>query len=143
MIHKANSDNSLQPGPSLETIRDQHRHILELFERYLATPADSRRAIVDEILQRLMSHLKSEESQFYITLRQTGPRGVGLVEAALSEHEEITAMIEEIQNSETDDDQALDEFFEDMMQTVRMHFEVEEREMFPIKPDLQMRPDHS
>ena len=101
MIHKANSDKSSQPGPILETIRDQHRHIVELFERYLATPADSRRAIVDEILQRLTSHLQSEESQFYTALRQTGPRGEGLVEAALSEHEEIIAMIEEIQNSET------------------------------------------
>ena len=94
MIHKANSDKSSQPGPILETIRDQHRHIVELFERYLATPADSRRTIVDEILQRLTSHLQSEESQFYTALRQTGPRGEGLVEAALSEHEEIIAMIE-------------------------------------------------
>jgi hemerythrin len=41
-------------------------------------------------------------------------------------------MMSELQGSETDDDQALDEFFEDMMQTVRGHFAAEERDMFPL-----------
>ena len=36
-------------------------------------------------------------------------------------------MMEELRGSETDDDQALDEFFEDMMQTVHVHFLTEER----------------
>jgi hemerythrin superfamily protein len=37
-----------------------------------------------------------------------------------------------LQQSETDDDQALDEFFEGMMQTVRAHFVTEERDLFPL-----------
>ena len=51
---------------------------------------------------------------------------------ALLEHDEVKAMMSELQQSETDDDQDLDEFFEDMMQTVRAHFLAEERDMFPL-----------
>ena len=41
-------------------------------------------------------------------------------------------MISTLQQSEADDDQAWDEFFEDMMQTVLVDFETEERDLFPL-----------
>jgi len=41
-------------------------------------------------------------------------------------------MILTLQQSEADDDQALDEFFEDMMQTVQAHFMREERDLLPL-----------
>lgn len=40
-------------------------------------------------------------------------------------------MILELQQSEADDDQALDEFFEDIMQSVRALFIFEERDLLP------------
>ncbi len=48
------------------------------------------------------------------------------------ENEEIKAMILELQHSEGDDDQAQDEFFEDMMQSVRVLFMTEERDLLPL-----------
>jgi hemerythrin-like domain-containing protein len=54
------------------------------------------------------------------------------VEQLLVEHEEIKAMIDELQQAENDDDESLDAFFEDMMQTVRAHFIAEERDLFPL-----------
>jgi hypothetical protein len=41
-------------------------------------------------------------------------------------------MILELQQSEGDDDQAFDEFFEDMMQSVRALFISEERNLLPL-----------
>jgi hypothetical protein len=41
-------------------------------------------------------------------------------------------MIHELQQLETDDDQGLDEFFEDMIQTVRGLFVTEERDLLPL-----------
>ncbi len=41
-------------------------------------------------------------------------------------------MICELQREETDDDESMDEFFEDMMQTVSGHFGVEERDLLPL-----------
>ena len=48
------------------------------------------------------------------------------------ENEEIKAMILELQHSEGDDDQAQDEFFEHMMQSVRVLFMIEERDLLPL-----------
>lgn len=48
------------------------------------------------------------------------------------EGEGIKAMILELQHSEGDDDQARDEFFEDMMQSVRVLFMTEERDLLPL-----------
>lgn len=41
-------------------------------------------------------------------------------------------MILELQHSEGDDDQARDEFFEDMMQSTRILFMTEERDLLPL-----------
>lgn len=115
-----------------KTVHDDHRHILALFQLYLNAPADSRQAIVDQILQLLASHLQREEELMYADIRNASEQGRRIVQEALLEHDEVKAMMSELQQSETDDDQDLDEFFEDMMQTVRAHFLVEERDMFPL-----------
>jgi hypothetical protein len=41
-------------------------------------------------------------------------------------------MILALQQSEGDDDQATDEFFEDMMQSIRTLFMIEERDLLPL-----------
>ena len=41
-------------------------------------------------------------------------------------------MILQLQQTEGDDDQARDEFFEDMMQSVRVLFMTEERDLLPL-----------
>jgi hemerythrin superfamily protein len=113
-------------------IKDDHTQILALFQLYLGTPADSRQAIVGQILDRLTLHLKMEEELLFQKIRKSGPESMRLVGDAEMEHEEVRAMIHELQQSETDDDQAVDEFFEDMMQTVRTQFVTEERDLLPL-----------
>ena len=106
----------------------EHRRRSQL---YRATPADSRQSYVEQILQRLSDHFHMEE-RLTEDLRLHGDEGRILVEQLLVEHEEIKAMIDELQQAENDDDESLDAFFEDMMQTVRAHFIAEERDLFPL-----------
>lgn len=124
--------SSLGASDVQKTVRDEHRHILALFQLYLTAEPDARKPIVDQILDQLASHFQAEEALLYREIRSGGEQGRHLVEEALLEHDEVKAMMTELQQAETHDDQALDEFFEDMMRTVRAHFLTEERDMFPL-----------
>ena len=132
MIPKGDSGTSVGASDVQKSVRDQHRHILTLFQLYLNAEADARKPIVDQILDQLASHFQAEEALLYIGIRSGSEQGRHLVQEALLEHDEVKAMMTELKQAETDDDQALDEFFEDMMQTVRAHFLIEERDMFPL-----------
>ncbi|MBA2486628.1 MAG: hemerythrin domain-containing protein [Nitrospira sp.] len=139
MTPEKNSGTFVPAGDIRKLVRDDHRHILALYQLYLNAPTDSRHAVVDQILHQLASHLQMEEELLYGEVRNCGEQGRRFVQEALLEHDEVKAMMSELQQSETDDDQALDEFFEDMMQTVRAHFMAEERDMFPL---VEVLPPH-
>jgi hemerythrin superfamily protein len=122
-------------SPSVDigrVVQDNHRQILGMFDLYLSSPPDSRQPFVEQILNQLGSHLEMEENLLFQKVRKSGPEGRKLIEDAEVEHEEFKAMIQTLQQSEGDDDQALDECFEDMMQTVRAHFVIEERDLLPL-----------
>jgi hypothetical protein len=124
------------PGTSSATnfrqaVKDDQRKIRDLFGVYLGSPSDSRQSIVEQILHQLDLHLELEASLFS-QIRKSGTQGRKVVDVAEHEYEEIKAMILTLQQSEADDDQALDEFFEDMMQTVQAHFMREERDLLPL-----------
>ena len=128
------ANTQLKPGTNetgIRTLRDDHRKILALFQLYLAISQDSRRATVDQILELLEEHFRKEEALLTARVPPHADRKHELVAHVLREHAEVRAMMEELRGSETDDDQALDEFFEDMMQTVHVHFLTEERDLFP------------
>ena len=112
-------------------VKEDHERILGLFHLYLGSPSDSRQAIVEDILHQLASQLERQERLFQ-EIRKSGPQGGQLVVDAELEHENIKVMMLELQQSETDDDQALDEFFEDMMQSVQTLFMIEERDLLPL-----------
>jgi hypothetical protein len=99
---------------------------------YLGSPPDSRQAIQEQILRQLASHLDTEKELLFQGIRRLGPQGLPLVEEAEVENEKIKVMILELQHTEGDDDQARDEFFEDMMHSVRALFMTEERDLLPL-----------
>ena len=116
-------------------VKEDQRTILELFDRYFGTPADSREAVVQQILLRLASHLEMEETVLFQELRKVRRHGQTLIEDAEVEHEEMKNMIRELQKAESDDDQSWDELFEDMMETARLHFATEEQDLLPLIDD--------
>lgn len=128
----------MEPRPTLQETSDvikimknEHRQILALFQLYLAAEADSRQSLVDQILQRLDDHFEWEETLFNDDVR-IREQGASVIRRILLDHEEVKAMMTEFRHAETDDDESMDQFFEDMMQTVRVHFHAEERDLIPL-----------
>lgn len=120
------------PTEITRRVKEGHARILALFQQYLATPPDVREALVEHIIQALASQLEMEENLLFEKLRKSGSecrRRTGAIEL---EYEEVRTMVLELEHTEGDDDQALDEFFEDMMQSVRALFISEERDLFPL-----------
>ena len=125
-------ETSLPHGDISRMVKHNHMQILAMFQEYLGSPPDSRQAIQEHLLRQLASHLDTAKELLFQEIRRLGPQGRKLVGEAELENEEIQAMILELQHSEGDDDQARDEFFEDMMQSVRVLFMTEERELLPL-----------
>ena len=119
-------------GDNTRMVRHNHMQIMALFQVYLGSPPDSRQVLQEQILRQLASHLDREKELLFQEIRKLGPLGQKLVSEAELENEDIKAMILELQHSEGDDDQARDEFFEDMMQSVRVLFMTEERDLLPL-----------
>jgi len=113
-------------------VKEGHTRILALFQQYLATPPEVREALVEQIIQVLASQLEMEENLLFEKLRKSGSEGRRRTGAIELEYEEVRTMLLELEHAEGDDDQALDEFFEDMMQSVRALFISEERDLFPL-----------
>lgn len=124
--------SSAAPSDTTRRVKDDHERILALFQQYLVTPPDSRQGLVEHILHELASHLEMEENFLFEKLRMSGPEGQKRTRDTEIEHAEIKTMILEFQQAEGDDDQAWDEFFEDMMQSVRALFISEERDLLPL-----------
>lgn len=123
----------------IKLMKTDHRHILALFQVYLGTEAESRQPIVDDILQRLEDHFNWEERLFNEDSRLQH-QGHAVIRRVLLDHEEVKAMIEELRQAETDDDESMDQFFEDMMQTVHVHFDGEERDLIPLFDAMNTSP---
>ncbi len=49
-------------------VKEDHRIILELFHLYLGTPADSREAVAQQVMDRLASHLEMGETVLFQTI---------------------------------------------------------------------------
>ena len=125
-------DTSSPYGDIRRMVTHNHMQILALFQVYLDSPPDSRQALQEQILRQLTSHLDTEKPRLFREIRRLGPQGLTLVSEAEVENEDIKAMILQLQQTEGDDDQARDEFFEDMMQSVRVLFMTEERDLLPL-----------
>jgi hypothetical protein len=119
-------DTSSPSSDISRVVKDDHERIMALYRQYLDTSPDSRQAIVDELLQQLVLHL-DKGTRLFQGIRESEPQSRKFLGDIDREREKVEAMILKLQQSETDDDQALDEFFENLMQSVQVLFALEER----------------
>ena len=112
-------------------LKNHHTNIQALFRRYLGAQSHSRPALAEEILLGLQSYLAMEEDVLFEVIR-SGPYGMDLVEDDILEHEDIKAMFRQLVWSEISDGGVWEEIFQDMMQTARVHFITEERDLLPL-----------
>jgi len=116
----------------IEGVKDDHARILNLFRQFHSASEDNRRKIVDFIFQELETHFAMEEEWVYPALAESGIEGKQVAQGALAEHAAVKTAIGKLRNIESDDDDAIDQSFENMMQAVRQHFETEERSLMRL-----------
>lgn len=126
MVQSKPVDTSSPSSDIGREVKDDHERILALYRLYRDSPPDSRRAIVDELLHHIALHLE-KGTRLFQGIRESEPQGRKFLGDAEREHEKVNAMILTLQQSETDDDQALDDFFENLMQSVQVLFTFEKR----------------
>ncbi len=126
------NESSSSHDDLIRMVRYNHTQIMALFQAYLNSAPDSRQAIQEQILQQLASHLDREKDLLFQKILSSGLEEQRMVREAEVEREGIKARILELQHTEGDDDQARDEVFEDMMQSVQVLFMTEERDLLPL-----------
>lgn len=104
---------SSTPADITQPVMEDHERIRTLFQQYLASQPDSRQVLVKHILRELTADLEMGEELVFSKIRKLGSESLKRPEATAVEHEEIKAMILELQQAEGDDDQERDEVFED------------------------------
>ena len=107
-------------------IKHNHMQILAMFQVYLGSLPIHGRKSRNKFFTNSLRIWTWREDLLFQEIRRLGSQGRNFVGEAELEHEEIKGMIFELQHSEGNDDQARDEFFADMMQSVRTLFMTEE-----------------
>ncbi len=115
------------PLTAIELLLDQHREVEQLFEELEDADVDERRAICDQICDKLAIHATLEEKHFYPAVR--AERTEDILLESLEEHVQIKRAIADLLDEEDDD--RLVAIARVLKETVEQHVEEEETELFP------------
>jgi hypothetical protein len=113
-----------------DLLKKQHREVESLFKQAKSAEPAERRAIVDEISEKLRHHMEIEENIFYPAVRELGTKKSDeMVPEAYEEHHVVTLVLDELPDVDLEDER-----FEAKMtvleELIEHHVEEEEKEMF-------------
>jgi len=113
---------------AIDLLKQDHRALDALFERYEQAPDGERVALAQEICQALTVHAHVEEELFYPALR--GRIEGDLLDEAEVEHESLKQLIAKLDGAQESDD-LFDAQVKVLKEYVQHHVKEEEHEMFP------------
>lgn len=120
---------------ALELLKQDHQHVKELFQQADGTQdSNERKQLFNQIETALEIHAHIEETVFYPALEEREELK-DMVAEAREEHQEVKALLEEIEDLQSDGDE-LDSKLQELQETVEHHVEEEEGEMFPKVREL-------
>jgi hypothetical protein len=115
-----------------ELLKQQHREVKELFKRFDSmSDAEERRTTMDEIAQKLQTHMMIEEEIFYPAVAESGTKKAAqeMVPEAFEEHHVVKLVVDELPDVDPEDER-----FEAKMtvlsELIDHHVQEEEKEMF-------------
>jgi len=114
---------------AVKMLKQQHREVEKLFEKFEAAKSpDRRRKVFEEIADALAVHAAIEERHFYpgVKKRQTED----LLLESVEEHLEIKRVISDLLHTEPQDD-TFDAKVKVLQEDVEHHVQEEEDELFP------------
>jgi hypothetical protein len=119
---------SRRPEDAVALIKADHAAVNELFKRYRAagkTAYKTKRSIADRVVRELSIHAAIEEQILYPAVRRSVPKGNGLVDEALSEHQQLKETLVELDKLPADDDR-FDRTMRAAIEETRHHVREEE-----------------
>ena len=113
-------------------LRKQHRDVLSLLKKALATDGGDRRELVDQICESLKLHTMLEEQIFYPAYREAvgTKKGTDRVDEAYQEHHVVDLVLDELPRVDVEDD-SFHARITVLKELVEHHVEEEQEEMFP------------
>lgn len=118
------------PDP-IAMLEEDHRRVEQLFEQY----ADGQDPMIaQQICMELKVHTTVEEQEIYPIVKSDVPEGQELEAEAEKEHEEVEALIKQVEQKGFDDP-GVPELMLKIEEGVSHHVEEEETEMFPKMRD--------
>jgi hemerythrin superfamily protein len=114
---------------ALELLKQDHQKVKELFQQADGTrDPNEKKRVFDQIETELETHAHIEETVFYPTLEKREELK-DMVAEALEEHQEVKALLEEMEDLQSDSGE-LESKLQELQETVGHHVEEEEGEMF-------------
>lgn len=113
-----------------ELLKKQHREVKALFGKAKKAKSADRRNVMDEITQKLQTHMTIEEEIFYPAVRELDTKKTGeIVPEAYEEHHVVKLVLAELPDVDLDDEQ-YEAKVTVLSELIEHHVEEEETEMF-------------
>ena len=117
-------------------LKKQHREVKALFGKAKKANASQRRGLMDEITQKLQTHMTIEEDIFYPAVRELGTKKTdGIVPEAYEEHHVVKLVLAELPDVDLEDEQ-FEAKVTVLSELIEHHVEEEETEMFKAAEKL-------
>jgi iron-sulfur cluster repair protein YtfE (RIC family) len=121
------------PTDAIALLKDDHRAVEELFKKFEKVgerALKTRQALVDKMLQELVTHTYIEEQVFYPFIRTLSKKLNDDTLEALEEHHAAKATLAELQLMDSSQERFTPKVTV-LIESVRHHVKEEERELFP------------
>ena len=117
---------------AIESLRNQHREMLSIFDELeITTDELERTRLLAQIAERLKTHSEVEEEVFYPAVRMLGPDAVAVVDEALAAHRAADLVLDETLGA-----QATEGNVKVLRDVIQRHVDDEEQRMFPLAERL-------
>ena len=113
---------------AIEMLKQQHREVEKLFEKIDKAEGAEKKALADEISDKLAVHAAIEEQHFYPATKNA--RTEDLLREAVEEHLSAKRLIADLLDCEPEDEQ-FDAKIRVLKEQIDHHVEEEEGELFP------------
>jgi hemerythrin superfamily protein len=122
----------------MSLLKRQHREVEDLFGQVQeAEDPDTRRELLDQIVEKLNLHMSIEEELFYPAVREASAKSAHeMTDEAFEEHHVVKLVIADLPKADPDGEERFPAKMKVFSELIQHHVEEEEKEMFKLAKKL-------
>ena len=129
---KKNSAHSNSGQDIYSLLHQDHERVAKLMQQIEKSPTEKREELFQQLKMEIEKHSMAEEIIVYPKLKEADTEAIN---EALDEHDQVDAMLSELEQISADSDEWMDRFTE-LKDAVEHHVEEEESEMFKVAREV-------